>query len=195
MKGLSSFQNFTGLAISEDGGVTFRRHSRAPILERTDQEPYGSGSCAVYKRKGVYEMMYTAFEPWTGRHGRIQPSYNIKFARSQDGLFWQREGETVVDFHDESEYIVGVPRVLKDEGVYKLWYSCRGSAYRIGYAESTNGKAFTRKDHLVGIDVSTNGWDSEMIEYGFVFRHGLDLYMVYNGNQFGKTGLGWAIQE
>ncbi|MDX2223965.1 MAG: hypothetical protein SFV21_14540 [Rhodospirillaceae bacterium] len=192
--GLARFQNFTGLAVSEDGGETFRRHLRVPILDRTDREPYGSGSCAVYPRNGAFEMMYTAFEPWGMRHGRMQPSYNIKLARSADGYAWRRDGETVIDFAGEHEYVIGKPMVLKDEGIYKLWYSHRGPAYRIGYAESVDGATYVRKDHLVGIDVSSSGWDSEMIEYGFVFRHGSRLFMVYNGNQFGKTGLGWAIQ-
>jgi hypothetical protein len=30
----------SGLAISEDGGKTFKRHSAAPIIDRTNTEPY-----------------------------------------------------------------------------------------------------------------------------------------------------------
>lgn len=30
----------SGLALSRDGGRTFHRHSRAPVIDRTDMEPY-----------------------------------------------------------------------------------------------------------------------------------------------------------
>jgi hypothetical protein len=44
-----------------------------------------------------------------------------------------------------------------------------------------------------GIGLSTEGWDSEMIEYPFVFDHNGDRYMLYNGNGYGKTGFGLAV--
>jgi hypothetical protein len=76
-----------------------------------------------------------------------------------------------------------------------MWYSFRGQAYRIGYAESEDGRQWKRLDSHVGIDVSTTGWDSEMIEYPFVFDHKGQRYMLYNGNGFGKTGFGLAVLE
>jgi hypothetical protein len=77
-----------------------------------------------------------------------------------------------------------------------MWYSIRfGKTYRIGYAESTDGVDWQRKDNQVGIDVSDAGWDSEMIEYPCVFDHAGERYMLYNGNGFGKTGFGLAILE
>jgi hypothetical protein len=74
-----------------------------------------------------------------------------------------------------------------------MWYSYRGESYRIGYAESDDGVRWVRKDGEVGIDVSLDGWDSEMIEYPFVFDHGGRRYMLYNGNSYGMTGIGLAV--
>ena len=76
-----------------------------------------------------------------------------------------------------------------------MWYSYRGKKYRIGYAESKDGKRWNRLDHLAGISPSKNGWDSEMIEYPFVFNHNGSRYMLYNGNGFGASGFGLAILE
>lgn len=45
------------------------------------------------------------------------------------------------------------------------------------------------------IDVSSSGWDSEMIEYPFAFHHSGALYMLYNGNGYGKTGFGLAVRD
>ena len=76
-----------------------------------------------------------------------------------------------------------------------MWYSYRGETYRIGYAESPDGIVWQRKDDEVGLDVSISGWDSEMIEYSFIFDHKGDRYMLYNGNDYGKSGMGLAILE
>ena len=79
-----------------------------------------------------------------------------------------------------------------------MWFSCRsgkGETYRIGYADSPDGIAWTRRDGAAGIDISASGWDSEMIEYPFVFDHKGERYMLYNGNGYGKTGFGLAVLE
>jgi hypothetical protein len=76
-----------------------------------------------------------------------------------------------------------------------MWFSHKGKDYRIGYAESKDGLSWTRKDHEVGIDVTPGSFDSEMIEYGDVFIHQGRKYMFYNGNEYGKFGIGLAVQQ
>lgn len=193
--GRTRFQNYTGLAISDDGGATFRRALRTPILDRTQEEPFGSGSCAVWVDQDGWKMIYTSFEPWIGDGPQARPRYRLKEALSDDGISWRRTGRVVIDFAHPDEHIIGKPMVLRDRDVTRLWYSHRGATYRIGYAESTNGQDFIRMDERVGIHVSANGWDSEMIEYAFVFDLNGDRFMIYNGNDFGKTGLGYARLE
>jgi len=193
--GLTRFQNFTGLAISTNDGTTFSRVGPIPILDRTDSEPYGSGSCAVWREGALWNMIYTAFEAWTLADGTARPTYRLKEATSTDGIHWHRSGRVIVDFASPEEHIIGKPMVLKDGTLTRLWYSHRGASYRIGYAESVDGRIFRRMDDCVGIDVSTRGWDAEMIEYAYVFDLGGVRYMVYNGNGFGETGLGYAILE
>ena len=76
-----------------------------------------------------------------------------------------------------------------------MWYSYRGEYYKIGYAESKDGINWTRKDDEAGIDISKEGWDSEMICYPFVFNHGDQKYMLYNGNGYGRSGVGLAMLQ
>ena len=73
-----------------------------------------------------------------------------------------------------------------------MWYSYAIKKYRIGYAESKNGIDWIRKDKESGINVSKSGWDSISIEYPNVFKHNSTKYMLYCGNEFGKTGFGYA---
>ncbi len=71
----------------------------------------------------------------------------------------------------------------------------RGEKYRIGYAESDDGQTFTRMDEEVGIGVSQDGWDSDMICYPCVFDLHDMRYMIYCGNEYGKTVFGLAILD
>ena len=97
----------------------------------------------------------------------------------------------------EKEEAVARPYVIKEDNKYKMWYSYREqfSEYRIGYAESSDGISWDRFDDKVGIDVSSYGWDSEMIAYPCVFDHNDDRYMLYNGNTLGKDGIGLAVMK
>ena len=89
-----------------------------------------------------------------------------------------------------------MPRVIHEDGIYKMWYSHRGSksnrCYKIGYAESIDGLKWERKDNHFKSDLGTNGWDSQMQCYPFVFSMNNSVYMLYNGNGYGKTGFGIA---
>ena len=80
-----------------------------------------------------------------------------------------------------------------------MWYAHRATqsinTYRIGFASSLDGRHWQRNDSLAGIDVSLSGWDSEMICYPCVFEHHDRMYMLYNGNDYGKTGFGLAVME
>lgn len=88
--------------------------------------------------------------------------------------------------------------IVNDGGYFEMWFSYRsgaGEKYRIGYARSEDGTSWKLDLKSAGIDVSKTGWDSEMIEYPFVFNHNGTRYMLYNGNEYGKTGFGLAVLD
>ena len=189
--GKSGFQNYLGLAISRNGGKSFERYSNVPILDRTSQEPFGTGSCAVFQINENYLMLYTSFLGWDVRGPQVVPKYDIKLAYSKDGIDWARNYKAVVPLRGE-ETVIGKPFVRFDGNLFHVWYSFRGEKYRIGYANGPCLSQLKRRDDLVGIDVGDRGWDSEMIEYAFIFSHKNVDFMIYNGNGYGKTGLGIA---
>jgi intein-encoded DNA endonuclease-like protein len=79
-----------------------------------------------------------------------------------------------------------------------MWFSYRsgaGETYRIGYARKENDSEWALMLEDKTIDVSVSGWDSEMIEYPFVFDHRHRRYMLYNGNGYGRTGFGLAVLD
>jgi len=188
------FYLYAGLAISEDGGRSFARVSRAPILERNDVDPILTASPWVLVEDGLWRMWYVSGVGWDTAPQGPRPQYHIKYAESHDGIGWTRRGRVCIDFASPEEYAFGRPCVIRDrDGIYRMWYSVRGERYRIGVAESSDGLTWTRMDDAVGIDVSESGWDSEMVEYPLVFDAAGRRYMLYNGNGYGRTGMGLAV--
>ena len=190
------YRNAIGLAVSNDNGKTYHRLYEGPIVDRSRTEPYFTASCEVMIENDIWRMWYLSCTGWVQRETGPSPYYHIKYAESKDGVNWKRDGTVCIDYKNEDEWATATPRVRKEGDLYKMWYSYRGvKPYRIGYAESKDGVNWQRKDDQVGIDVSVEGWDSEMIEYPFVFEHKGTKYMFYNGNEYGKSGLGYAILE
>lgn len=188
------FRNSIGLSTSIQGGE-FKRYSSGPIIDRTMREPHFCASCCILPGEDFWRMWYLSCTGWQMREGKPEHSYHIKYAESRDGINWQRDGIVAIDFANDQEYAISRPSVVHDNDRWRMWYSFRGQSYRIGYAESVDGKSWTRRDMLAGIDVSKSGWDSEMIEYPFVFDHKGQRFMLYNGNGYGKTGFGLAVLE
>lgn len=192
-----------GLAISEDGGKSFEKFSEGPICDRSVDEPYFNTAPSVMREENGWRMWYVSCTGWNEVDDRPEPLYHVKYAESNDGITWNRTGRVSIDY-DESTGAIGRPCVYKEEGLYKMLYSYRSvssyrtersHSYRLGYAESVDGLAWTRRDEKVGIERSETGWDSEMMEYCSLYEHAGLRYLLYNGNGFGQTGIGYAIQD
>lgn len=186
--------NSIGVAEMDAEG-NFNRYGDGPILTRCLHEPYSCASPFVMYENGKYRMWYASKDKWEMENDQPKHFYNIKYAESLDGISWERNGHIAIDYEGENQYAFGRPFILKEEGIYKMWYAFRGEYYVIGYAESLDGLNWVRKDTEVGIDVSEEGWDSEMIEYPCIFDCNGKRYMVYNGNGYGKSGIGLAQLE
>ena len=182
-----------GLAVSHDGGRTYERLSRAPLLDRDAVDPYLTASPCVRREGGVWRMWYVTATRWAIENGQPKHYYHIKYAESTDGVHWRRPGLVCIDYASADEHALARPTVTKDGHTYRMWFAARGTHYRLAYAESTDGIVWRRDDAAVGLDVSETGWDSEMMTYPFVFEHGRHAYMLYNGNGYGRSGMGYAI--
>jgi predicted GH43/DUF377 family glycosyl hydrolase len=197
------YHNSIGLAVSHDDGRSFKKLSEGPIIGSNFYEPYFSASCSVLKENNTFKIWYLSCTKWVIINGLPEAYYNIKYAESENGIQWERRGIVCLDLTLQDDAFAK-PFVYKENGIYKMWYSYRSAvnyktninmSYRIGYAESTDGIKWERKDNLVGIERSEDGWDSQMIEYCDIVKIEDKKYMFYNGNGFGKTGFGYAVLE
>mgnify|MGYP001348373086 CR=1 FL=1 len=195
-KSTTRYSLMTGLAISKNQGKSFKRYSRAPILNLTDREPYSilTAPFVLKLKKNRWIMWYVSCEKWVNKD---YPIYNIKHAFSKDGITWNQKGLISINLK-KKERAVARPCVLYENNIFKMWYcyETKVGKYMIGYAQSKNGTKWIRKDQKAQIFGGKKGeWDSEMIAYPYVIKHKKKKFMFYNGNTYGKDGVALAIKE
>ena len=141
-----------------------------------------------------FDMWYGSTAAWDAGNGEML--HVLHHASSDDGHEWRRNGQVVPHQLDVAQAFSRPTIARSSSGQWQMWFSYRGglgTKYRIGYAESMDKHVWHLALNDAGIDVSPTGWDSEMIEYPFVFDHKDQRYMLYNGNNYGKSGFGLAI--
>jgi hypothetical protein len=187
------FYFFIGLAIRRCDESAFHRVSGAAVLERNAIDPYLTASPWVLREKDLWRMWYVSCCGWEFVDSKPRHRYHLRYAESADGILWRRDGRVSIDFADESEYAISRPCVVRDDDCYRMWFAARGHSYRLGYAESSDGLDWSRADGLAGLEPSSSGWDSDMIAYPAILDHANRRYLLYNGNDYGRTGIGYAV--
>lgn len=188
---------FSGVAISYDRGNTFSNLSRAPILDRVDGEIFVRSSPAVLKEPDGFRVWYSSDsgKGWISSGVKARPCYDMKHFVTSSPTDWPRvRGTTCIALQNEDEHGITKATLWKEDGLYKAIYAIRSlsKGYRLGYAESSDGAHFERKDDQVGIDVSETGWDSEMITFPERFSYQGKAFLFYCGNHYGMAGMGYA---
>lgn len=195
-----------GLAISEDEGLTFKKYGKGPILSASLHEPFLIGDAFVAKYHGLYHMWYIYGIRWQQSDNSAPPDrvYKIAHATSVDAINWQRDGRTIIADKLNEDECQALPTVFYLNDIYHMYFCYReahgfrtqsNSAYRIGYAYSSDLIHWQRDDSQAGIDVTVDGWDAQMQCYPHVFSLDEKTYMLYNGNEFGRAGFGLAILD
>ncbi len=192
-----------GMARSTDGGVSFQKLGKGPILPYSVDEPFILSGPKIRKFNDAWQLWYIAGKKWVMADGRPEPVYRIRMATSDDGMRWTKQNRDLIPCAVEADEAQSSPDVFFHNGRYHMFFSYRHSTnyrgkeygYRIGYAVSDDMYQWTRDDSKAGIDISDSGWDSEMISYPHVFELDGEIYMFYLGNQVGKHGFGMAKLE
>jgi hypothetical protein len=189
-----------GHATSTDGGETFVRTGRGPVLGYSPDEPFVLSGPKVRRFGGQWQLFYIAGRKWKLVDGKPEPVYKIRMATSPNGIDWTPLNRDLIPSRIEEDEAQASPDVFYANGKYHMFFCYRYSShfrghqngYRIGYASSDNLRDWVRDDSRAGIDVSASGWDAEMISYPHVFEVDGSTYMAYLGDQVGKFGFGLA---
>ncbi len=194
-----------GLAISHDDGLTFQRIGDGPVLTSSLHEPCLVGDAFVKVVGDTFHMWYMFGLGWKRYAPDSAPdrTYKIGHATSKDGINWVKEeaGQIISDRlgEDESQ---ALPTVIEISGRYHMFFCCRqsfdfrktkGRGYRIGHAWSDDLSSWVRDDEALRLEGTPGEWDSDMQCYPHVFECDGKVYLLYNGNEFGRYGFGVAV--
>lgn len=189
-----------GYGISNDEGKTFDKIGTGPVLSYSINEPFILSGPKIRRFNNRWYLFYIAGKKWILDNGKPEPVYTIRMATSDDGLNWIKENRDLITYRVEENEAQASPDVFFYQGKYHMFFCYRHSAgyrgkekgYRIGYASSTDLLNWERDDSKAGLNISEEGWDSEMVSYPHVFELDDEVYMFYLGNEVGKYGFGLA---
>ena len=196
-----------GLTISRDDGLTFQRIGNGPVLAASLHEPCLVGDGFVKVIGDTFHMWYIFGTGWKKYSPDTLPdrTYKIGHAVSEDGINWVKEdARQIVSDRlgpDESQ---ALPTVIEIAGRHHMFFCYRQSfdfrlskerGYRIGHAYSDDLNNWIRDDENPWFKGSQGEWDSDMQCYPHMFECDGVVYLLYNGNEFGRFGFGLAMLE
>ena len=192
-----------GMANSNDEGKTFNKMGSGPVLSYSMNEPFVLSGPKIRRFNNQWYLFYISGTKWIENNGKPEPVYKIRMAISDNGINWKKTEKDLIESKLEANEAQASPDVFFWNNKYHMFFCYRYSlgfrgkekGYRIGYASSDDLINWTRDDSKAGIDVSEDGWDSEMISYPHVFELDGSVYMFYLGNQVGRFGFGLAQLE
>lgn len=187
------FKNTIGLAKKPRNSNIFLKNSHNPILPISSQTPMGTGSCSVYFEQGCWEMYYTHFREWDQSNKIAVPNYTIGYAQSTNGLDWIVKKDNLIRNFQLPRSCR--PNLIKTKQEANMWFCARQDQYMI-YQSKYDANKMELSTPTLDLEPSKNStWDSESVAYPHIFNHKNKRYMIYCGNEYGKGGLGIAIQK
>lgn len=188
--------NFSGLAISEDGGETFRKVSEVPVMDRADEGLHIRAGLSVREYTAGFASVYSAGTGFIHLGGKLRPIYEVFFQISPDGLSFGRSGRKIVAIDPAVEHGLGRPQIVRIDDTWYTFYTRRtlDMKYRIGCAWSKDLETWQRIDDWVDLGHGASGeFDSDMFYFPSVVQAGSSVYLVYCGNGYGRDGIGYAV--
>ena len=202
--------NTTGVAVSEDGGNNWRYHAEHPVISL--DRPYdteGTGSIWIIYENDRFRMYYTAIgkyftrpEGVTTGHGDTIPEIGIAYAESKNGIIWEKPFDHLIIAPRRFavtpyEYICSKPCVIRNPEGYVMWVNTFGTAYRVHRLTSKDGINWQwakriGPDGELGVG-DAGSFDDQQRSYPTVIDSDGTLECWFTGNQFGATGMGYAL--
>ena len=120
------YKNFTGLAISKDNGLSFKKHSEAPVFSLDRHNPLSATGPCIIKRENDYLSIYSTGIDWIEISGKLEHTYLLTYATSKDAINWESSGKIIIE--PEREFMAHCkPTIIFQKGFYHMWFSTRGS--------------------------------------------------------------------
>ena len=189
------FFSSLGLAVSSKITGPYKKLSKAPILGKSKHDPYFVATCFVNKIKSGYEMFYTSNLYWKKKNNIPYPRYIIKRCTSTNGINWKVNGEKIINFQNEKESAITRPWIIQIKKKNIMFFSLKREKYTIRTCVQNKKSIWKRIKLFNFIENKKVVFDSVSQEYSSIIKHKNKLYMFYNGNEYGKFGIGLAISN
>lgn len=186
-----------GQAISLDG-EHFARNGFGPCITAAPNEPFLIGDPFVFSDVDAYSLFYIFGTKWTLHASNPERTYKIGKMTSVDGFEFHRTnpGRQIIPdtIQDEAQ---AMPTVVKINQTYHMFYCFRSTfdfryggsnGYRLGHALSNDGENW-RLDHSI-LPSTFPDWSKNMQCYPNATVVNKELFLFYNGDEFGKYGIG-----
>lgn len=157
-----------------------------PVIPLSDENPHSLSYPWVIKNGEGYEAYYGSNRIW-GQDGRME--HVIKKSRSRDGLQWDHLSGHLFEL-SAAETAFSRPAITPFEDGYLMVLSVKGGdgRYTMQWKYSENLENWKSVNAV--IEGAREEWESNERAYGSPFFHKGDLYVLYNGDGYGKTGFG-----
>jgi fibronectin type 3 domain-containing protein len=177
-----------GLAQSVNGCGWFK-HSSSPILRpgpAGQWDDYIRYQVAILKGTDIHEMWFS---------GSGGDTWQTGYATSTDGVDWDvYAGNPVLRVGANGawdEFEADGPAVIKESGVYKMWYHGCNDGYQscaIGYATSSDGIHWTKHASNPVLSGDAAEWDERGTVWPALIHDGSNYEMWYYGLPGGGIG-------
>lgn len=190
------YWNSTGLAISMDGGETWKKYSHGPVFSSNNSEPDFIGTVEVIppQPREKYEdiftkprwIMYYSSAHWEEIDNKQEPVYDIKEAISEDGINWKATGKIIAHLTGGEGGITAFRKIQN-----AFFYSIRQkSDYRTNPNNSYHIKSVDSNIEYEMLELAPEGGEN-MCAYPFIIEEKDKSIMFYN-TDFGKGGISYA---
>lgn len=181
------YENSVGALEINDNG-SYDKVSTGPLISKSINVPFFCGHLTIDSETTNVGYILNCWQWVNG-----DPNYIVSEAVTRDGLRWDViEGVAISTKGDEGG-ICSVNRI-GDKRIYcvRNWKDFRNNhenSYSIQYSELVN-ENWVRRGVVPGLEKTGDlkQWDGMMNCYPFIYNN----YIFYNGNEFGKTGFGYA---
>lgn len=187
-----------GISESFDGGKTFTRLGDGPIMGANTFDPFLVGDPFIFESPQCFYLAYIKGENWVvGLNGVLERKYRIAFAKSVDLIEWEALDGIRIPARLENE-AQAMPSLIQIDDVFHLIYCYRDvfdfrynsrNSYRIGHSYSKDLVDWKISEFMVPLG-EHGDWDADMQCYPHIFTESDRAYILYNGNDFGKFGIG-----
>lgn len=189
IKKTTPLSNEIGIAYV-DKNYNFHRIQNLPVYGRTEIEPLTFGYPTIFKYKQKTSLYYDAIDEWDENNLKMYKSY-LRQAYLSINSGWTLENKQLIKLN-LLERAITRPSLFTYKNKLIMVYSLDiNGNYTLAASElnKENKWISIKKFEFIA---SGKEWDNNSICYPCTFKFNKEVYMLYNGNQYGKTGFGIA---